>query len=156
MRIVFKEYGIAIITALTALLIFSLIFIRLEWQGKTGIFSVLGAGASVKETNYSQYLDGKKILEVMEKERPEIICRDAAVVFGTAYQAKDLFMATDAEGNLAQLEIYKILDNFENEVTVTNGNFIFLNPGIYEIWVRATDNSCGVTEKRFSIPVVYR
>lgn len=156
MREVFREYGGTVIAVFVLLLLFFLVFGKLEWKGNTGFLHILGQGTGIEGKNFAEYQDSQNTVQVMEQKRPVINYADIQIQTGDVLHKDTLFMATDADGNPAETKIFKVLNPVGSEVAQTGGYIKFELQGIYQFWVRATDRNCGVTEQVYEIPVRHR
>lgn len=147
MKVVFKEYGVSVITVVVALLLIFHVFTNLSWN-------VLDKGLQMRKENFAEYEDSRKIVQVMERKRPVIRCRDISVKVGSTWHVSDLLEARDIDGNLAEIEVLKIIDSTGNTVNVTDNYIFFAKKGIYQILVRAKDDYCRETGRSFCLPVM--
>lgn len=156
MKEVMQEYGSSILSVTVAVILFSIIFGKIELGGNRGFLAVLGEKTHVVQKEFERYKDASETSQAMERKRPVITYQNVVVQAGEKKFMEDCFTAIDVNGNPAKLELTRA-ENFKGEeIEIENGNIQFAGQGIYRIWVKATDAYCGVTERVFSIPVIKR
>lgn len=156
MKEVMHEYGKSILAAAAALLLLAILFTGLQAGGRTGLVDILEAKANVEQKDFSEYEDAKQTLRAMERERPVITCQNSALRAGVEVTVEELFCAEDADGSSAELELIRALDMDGTEVATDGSAIQFDRQGTYQVWVRAKDRYCGVTENMFWLPVACR
>lgn len=153
MREIMQEYGRAVITACTVIVLFILIFGLIAVDGKVGFTEILKEKSVLPAREFGRYADAKETLQVMERLRPVVKFQEIEIQAGTKWKAEDLFVAEDAEQNPARVEILKVEGPGQKELEVVDNSVEFLKQGTYRIWIQAIDTYCGVTEKVFFVPV---
>ncbi|MCM1257530.1 MAG: hypothetical protein NC307_06715 [Roseburia sp.] len=153
MRDVMEQYGKAILGALVASLLFSIVFAGLKVGETKGLPAILGAETKSQGVDYATYKDAEQSAFVMEKERPKIRLMGTEIWTESDYVPEDLFAAEDAEGNPAKISILEIADKTGQEMEAAGDSVMFESQGVYRVLVRAIDSYCGVTENEFLVPV---
>lgn len=153
MKEILQEYGKTVLTAAGTLLLLIMLFQGLHIGENLGFFAIIKAKSRLPEKEYETYQDAKEIAQFIERKRPVITWRNVKVKLGSEAEAEDLFMAEDAEGNAAEIRVIKVEAPDKTEVFTEHNKIKFTKTGVYEIWVKATDDSCVVSQKLFYIPV---
>lgn len=151
-----REYGASILSVVIALFLFFMIFEKIEAGGGKGLIDILRTQSDVPQKEFIQYQDAQETLKAMETERPVITYQNITLPAGKDVLVTDLFVAEDADGNPAEIEVMKAVDSDGTEVEVQGERIRFHRQGISRIWVKAKDRYCGVTENMFYIPVTNR
>lgn len=145
MKEILHEYGKMMLTAASVLLILTLLFQGLHIGEK--------AKSRLPEKEYAPYQDAAEVSRIMGRKPPVITWKGVKVSLGSETAAENLFMAKDADGNAAGIRVIKVETPDKREAVSQNNKIKFTKPGVYGIWVRATDKSCVVSQKLFYIPV---
>lgn len=155
MKEVMQEYGSSILTVIIALILFSLIFGKLQVDGDKGFMEIVEAKTHISQKNFSEYKDSEETKRAMERKRPVITYKNVTLQAGEKVSVEDCFFAEDIDGNPAKIQWVKVENLIGEEVKIQDGKIQFTGQGIYRVWVKATDLNCGVTESVFEIPVMH-
>lgn len=135
-----QNLGNAFFYTVIGMALFALLAGGIVIGGKTGILSIMGQ--TVEEQTNRQEVSETSLAEVkalQERKRPEVTVRETLA--GRSYTTDELFSATDADGNHAQVTLlnasYEGTDVTED--IYENNAFIFAQSGTYRLKVRVTD-----------------
>lgn len=135
-----QNLGNAFFYTVIGMALFALLAGGIVIGGKTGILPIMGQ--TVEEQTNRQEVSETSLAEVkalQERKRPEVTVRETLA--GRSYTTDELFIATDADGNRAEVMLlnasYEGTDVTED--IYENNAFIFAQSGTYRLKVRVTD-----------------
>ena len=165
----FSAYGkvliaVIIVAAFLALLLFAPI------NGHKGVLNYLGVAVNAEEQNYDDYDDAISSKDIGDRDKPIIkyTQKEEVLETNTAYDLRNEFTATDADGNELDFDSISITSivfedgqilyqQDEDTKLKTNNqsykNYTFAKSGQYEVTVYVKDSYGLVATKTFSIPV---
>lgn len=140
MEKIVQNLGNAFFYTVIGMALFALLAGGIIIGGKTGIFPIMGQ--AVEEQTGKDEVSETSLAEVkalQERKRPEVTVQETLA--GRSYTTDELFSATDADGNHAQVTLlnasYEGTDVTED--IYENNAFIFAQSGTYRLKVRVTD-----------------
>ena len=135
-----QNLGNAFFYTVIGMALFALLAGGIVIGGKTGILPIMGQ--TVEEQTNRQKVSETSLAEVkalQERNRPEVTVQETLA--GRSYTTDELFSATDADGNRAEVTLlnasYEVTDVTED--IYENNAFIFAQSGTYRLKVRVTD-----------------
>lgn len=135
-----QNLGNAFFYTVIGMALFALLAGGIVIGGKTGILPIMGQ--TVEEQTNRQEVSETSLVEVkalQERKRPEVTVQETLA--GRSYTTDELFSATDADGNRAEVTLlnasYEGIDVTED--IYENNAFIFAQSGTYRLKVRVTD-----------------
>lgn len=135
-----QNLGNAFFYTVIGMALFALLAGGIVIGGKTGILPIMGQ--TVEEQTNRQEVSETSLAEVkalQERKRPEVTVQETLA--GRSYTTDELFIATDADGNRAEVMLlnasYEGTDVTED--IYENNAFIFAQSGTYRLKVRVTD-----------------
>lgn len=135
-----QNLGNAFFYTVIGMALFALLAGGIVIGGKTGILPIMGQ--TVEEQTNRQEVSETSLAEVkalQERKRPEVTVQETLA--GYSYTTDELFSATDADGNRAEVTLlnasYEGTDVTED--IYENNMFIFAQSGTYRLKVRVTD-----------------
>lgn len=135
-----QNLGNAFFYTVIGMALFALLAGGIVIGGKTGILPIMGQ--TVEEQTNRQEVSETSLAEVkalQERKRPEVTVQETLA--GRSYTTDELFSATDADGNRAEVTLlnasYEGIDVTED--IYENNAFIFAQSGTYRLKVRVTD-----------------
>ena len=135
-----QNLGNAFFYTVIGMALFALLAGGIVIGGKAGIFPIMGQ--TVEEQTNRQEVSETSLAEVkalQERKRPEVTVQETLA--GRSYTTDELFIATDADGNRAEVMLlnasYEGIDVTED--IYENNAFIFAQSGTYRLKVRVTD-----------------
>lgn len=130
MKEIVDEYGEAIVAVVAAIGIFGLL---------VHLLTVPFRAMTIDHTD--RLYSAQVYKTVMEKKKPEFKINNP--IAGDKYQVEDIVSARDMDGNLAQLDLYKIEsingDDVTSEVMSNQGELSFSESGYFKLYVNAVD-----------------
>lgn len=135
-----QNLGNAFFYTVIGMALFALLAGGIVIGGKTGILSIMGQ--TVEEQTNRQEVSETSLAEVkalQERKRPEVTVQEALA--GHFYAADELFNATDADGNRAEVTLLNASCDGKDVTTeiYENNTFIFAQSGTYRLKIRVTD-----------------
>lgn len=135
-----QNLGNAFFYTVIGMALFALLAGGIVIGGKAGILPIMGQ--TVEEQTNRQEVSETSLAEVkalQERKRPEVTVQETLA--GRSYTTDELFSATDADGNRAEVTLlnasYEGIDVTED--IYENNAFIFAQSGTYRLKVRVTD-----------------
>lgn len=146
-----EEYGETLLAGVAGLMVMMLVL-------TSGILSVLGARAKIKENSYTEYQDFQIFSEICQRERPKIWCNTEKCWYvGDVFSIEEILSSVDANGEKLSVEVEEITD--QNGVTYMDvyqkekHQVIFQKAGIYVFQLKATDRENKYTTTSIEISV---
>ena len=161
MLLLMKQYGRTIVVCLVSMLMFGA-FAAIRAGESKGLAEIVFRKAmeGSMEADSGSYADVNAVKEIAKRSAPEIKYTYMKAYMGNPVDLNAMFAATDADGNMAEIEILDIFDHFGNSVldTVKNGaeSFLFREMGIYTLRVKAVDHEKKVCYGQYRLPVTHR
>ena len=135
-----QNLGNAFFYTVIGMALFALLAGGIVIGGKTGILPIMGQ--TVEEQTNRQEVSETSLAEVkalQERKRPEVVAQETFA--GNSYSAEELFSATDADGQRADVAVLNAFYEGENvTASVFDGTRLtFEQSGTYRLKVRVTD-----------------
>lgn len=152
---IFKEYGGAIIAAIGAVGIITLL-IAGSFGGFNGIYKALGQGMSVQELEVNN-VENLAYMEAVQPMNIDIRLTKGDLYSGEIYFVDEMISGTDSEGDSLDVEIYRVTDLSgnaiaEGNVSVNDDTVCFNKKGTYRIYARCRGNK--YTGQQFRVCVL--
>ena len=140
MEKLFQNLGNAFFYTIIGIALLTLIFGGIVLGGKKGLLPIMGQ--TVEEQAARQEVSDTSLAEVkilQERKRPEVVAQETFV--GNSYSVEELFSATDADGQRADVAVLNAFYEGENvTASVFDGSRLkFEQSGTYRLKVRVTD-----------------
>lgn len=135
-----QNLGNAFFYTVIGMALFALLAGGIVIGGKAGILPIMGQ--TVEEQTNRQEVSETSLAEVkalQERKRPEVTVQETLA--GRSYTTDELFIATDADGNRAEVTLLNASCDGKDVTTeiYENNTFIFAQSGTYRLKIRVTD-----------------
>lgn len=135
-----QNLGNAFFYTVIGMALFALLAGGIVIGGKAGILPIMGQ--TVEEQTNRQEVSETSLAEVkvlQERKRPEVTVQETLA--GRSYTTDELFNATDADGNRAEVTLLNASCDGKDVTTeiYENNTFIFAQSGTYRLKIRVTD-----------------
>lgn len=150
MKIILREYGTAVIAAITAALLLAACLTGMQDEsGNTGLYRILEAEASQPQGGNANDLDNVAYRVYVTRSNPVISCHASGIYAKEAVDWQNIFYALDEEQKPVAVRIIAV-----NESRNIVGSYCFPKAGIYEVEVLAVDEKQKRTRQLFRLPVL--
>lgn len=154
MDAIFKEYGGAILAAVGAVAIITLLLTGM-FGGFNGIYETLGGGMSAQSSDGGT-ADLTAYAMAVEDNMTEIKLNKGDFHSGVDYGFSSMFVATNSQGNTTSAEVYKVTsvngDSVENgDVGISTNKIRFNKTGTYRLYARCLGEK---TTVQFCVSVI--
>ena len=159
MKVIFQEFGTAIIAIITAVLIIGILF-GISVSGRHGILEIAGAATNKAEVDYTSYSDFEAVATWHNRTKP---VAGYTATFGRFFAIENAnflerYYAKDIEGSIYPMDEVIIAKLFINDMfgkildirkadgtsvmsaySEANGSIRFPSAGVYEVYFQIRD-----------------
>ncbi|RDY32121.1 hypothetical protein [Lachnotalea glycerini] len=174
MKEIFQEFGTAIISIATVVLVIG-ILMGISVSGKTGLLQIVGESVIKNETDYTSFLDFDAVVNWHNRTKPEVAYIESYGRFFSRMNTEFLvrYYAKDMEGIIYPMDqvilaklftdtmFGKVLDirkadgtSVKNLYSAMNGMILFQKAGVYEVYFQIRDRENIIRVCKISIAVM--
>lgn len=160
MKSLINEYGGTVVVAMVSIALIVIIFYS-NYDGKEGIFSLIGGYDVTKENTYEDYSDSESV-DTLSQAMPYIDYTASDLIYkDETYDVSSLFTGKNSKDETFDAEVLSIADptgvqeyDYKDDTSKTIiSNYVFTQQGVYTIKVRTRDDNNQIYIDAYQIPV---